>query len=84
MPAASPAATAGDVIAAWRAAAEAAKFPQESVRYRPGTTARTCATCGYHDGGGCLIVAGTSGDTGTCDLWKQAAAQLEQTDDTTA
>lgn len=78
MPAASPAATVDDVIAVWREAAEAVKFPPGSVRYGPAADrARTCATCGYHDGGGCLIVAGTSGGTGTCDLWKQAAAQLE-------
>jgi hypothetical protein len=61
-----------DVITAWQGALEAAKIRKPLVRYGPGTdAARTCASCGYHDGGRCLIVAGVTGDAGTCDLWRE-------------
>lgn len=62
-----------DVLAAWEAVAEASKILPALARYRQsGDVTRTCGTCGYHDGGVCLLVAAAAGDESTCDLWRPA------------
>lgn len=70
--------SASAALAAWSAAAEAAKISEPLARYRAAAgDAGMCAVCGWHDGGECLIVAGVTGDQGTCDLWKPAKPNLE-------
>lgn len=62
--------SAAAAVAAWQAAADAAKLSPALVSYREGADPlRPCRTCGYHDGAACLIVAGVISDAGTCDLW---------------
>jgi hypothetical protein len=62
-----------DVIAAWQAAARAALVNPLIARYRKAGAqdlGRVCASCGYHDGAECMIVAARADADSVCDLWR--------------